>query len=204
MCSQGKDTEVVCHSLLQWPTFSQTSLPVLLGHPHVAWISFIGLDKVVVHVIRLASCLWLWFQSVCPLMPSLSAYYITWVSLTLNVGYPFTAAPAKRSQCSLPWKWGSSSLLLLRHCRHHPFQIGTFPKPFCSEFFASLSISPSEKEVPGSLLRAKAKSTMGEKNGEHVKYWVQIPCWEEWEELSLHGPSLRAGIREGVSLKKWS
>ena len=39
-----------------------------------AWLSFIELDKAVVHVIRLASCLWSCFQSVCPPMPSLSAY----------------------------------------------------------------------------------------------------------------------------------
>ena len=38
--------------------------------PHTAWLSFIELDKAVVHVIRLASFLWFWFQSVCPLMPS--------------------------------------------------------------------------------------------------------------------------------------
>ena len=38
----------------------------------------------VVRVIRLASCLGLWFQSICPLMPSLSAYRLTWVSLTLD------------------------------------------------------------------------------------------------------------------------
>ena len=31
--------------------------------PH-GWLSFTELDKAVVHVIRLASCLWLWFQSV--------------------------------------------------------------------------------------------------------------------------------------------
>ena len=30
-------------------------------------------------------------------MPSLSAYHLTWVSLTLDMGYLFTAAPAKRS-----------------------------------------------------------------------------------------------------------
>ena len=30
----------------------------------MAWLSFIELDKVVVHVIRLVSYLWLWFQSV--------------------------------------------------------------------------------------------------------------------------------------------
>ena len=45
--SQGKNTEVVCHSLLQWTTFSQTSPPpsAHLGWPHTAWLSFIELDK---------------------------------------------------------------------------------------------------------------------------------------------------------------
>ena len=33
----------------------------------------------------------------------------TWISLTLGVGYLFTAAPAKRSHCSLPWRRGISS-----------------------------------------------------------------------------------------------
>ena len=38
--SQGKNTEVVCHSLLQWTTFCQTSppWPVRLGWPHMAWL----------------------------------------------------------------------------------------------------------------------------------------------------------------------
>ena len=66
-------------------------------------ISFIELDKAVVHVIRLTHFLWLWFQCVCPLMPSRNTYRLTWVSLTLDVGYLFTAAPAKHSCCSLPW-----------------------------------------------------------------------------------------------------
>ena len=52
--------------------------PVNLGWPHMAWLSFIELDKAVIHAIRLACCLWLWFQSVCPLMPSLTAYHLTW------------------------------------------------------------------------------------------------------------------------------
>ena len=74
--SKDKSTEVVCHSLLQWTTFRQNSppSPVHLGWPYMAWLSFVELDKAVVHVIRLASFLWLWFQSVCPLMPSLSTY----------------------------------------------------------------------------------------------------------------------------------
>ena len=40
----------------------------------MAWLSFIELDKAVVSVIRLASFLSLWFQSVCPLIPSHNIY----------------------------------------------------------------------------------------------------------------------------------
>ena len=59
--------------------------------------------------------MWLWFQSVCPLMPSLSAYHLTWFSLTLDVGYFFMAAPAKCSCCF--WFWaGSSSSSQLSGC----------------------------------------------------------------------------------------
>ena len=57
-------------------------------------------------MIRLTSFLWVWFQCVCPLMPSCNTYHLTWVSLTLGVGYLFTAAPAKRSRCSSPWMRG--------------------------------------------------------------------------------------------------
>ena len=80
--SQGKNTEVVCHSLLQWTTFCQTSPPWLAypGWPHTAWLSLIVLDKAVVHVIRLTSFLWVWFQCVCRLCP-LATPAITWVYL---------------------------------------------------------------------------------------------------------------------------
>ena len=68
----------------------------------MAWLSFIELDKAVVHVIRLTSLLSLWF--VClPSDASHNTYRLTWVSLTLDVGDLFMAAPAKRSCCSLPW-----------------------------------------------------------------------------------------------------
>ena len=75
----------------QWTTFSQTSLPwpTPLGWPHTAWLSFTELDKAVVHVIRLTSFLWLWFQCVCPLMPSRNTYVL----------FGFL----------LPWTWGISS-----------------------------------------------------------------------------------------------
>ena len=76
--------------------------------PH-GWLSFIELDKTVVRVIRLASFLRLWFHCVCPLMPSSNTYRLTWVSLTLDVGYLFMAAPAKHSHSSLPWTSNISS-----------------------------------------------------------------------------------------------
>ena len=52
---------------------------------NTAWLSFIELVKAVVHVIRLASFLQLWFQSVCPLMPSLRAYHLTFSYLGCGV-----------------------------------------------------------------------------------------------------------------------
>ena len=96
---------MVCHSLLQWITFCQTSppWPAHLGCPHRTWLSFSELDKAVVCVIRLTSFLWSWFQCVCPLMPSYNTYHLTWVSFTLDMGYLFTAAPAKHNCCFLPW-----------------------------------------------------------------------------------------------------
>ena len=52
-------------------------------------------------VIRLACCLWLWFQSVCPLTPSLSAYRLTWFLL--------------------PWTQGLSSRLLQKSAAAPPY-----------------------------------------------------------------------------------
>ena len=46
-------------------------------------------------------------------MPSYNTYHLTWVSLTLDVGYLFPAAPAKHSHCCLPWMVGISSQLPL-------------------------------------------------------------------------------------------
>ena len=92
-------------------TFCQTSppWPVRLGWPHTAWLSFIELDKAVV----LWSD-WLVFCDygfkVCLPSDALSQHLpLTWVSLTLDVGCLFMAAPAKHSRCSLPWTRGVSS-----------------------------------------------------------------------------------------------
>ena len=55
----SKNTEVVCHSLLQQTTFCETSppWPIHLEWPHMAWLNFTELDKAVDHVIRLVSFL---------------------------------------------------------------------------------------------------------------------------------------------------
>ena len=57
--SQGKNIEMVCHSILQWTTFCQNSPPSCLSWValHGMVHSFIELDKAVVHVIRLVSFL---------------------------------------------------------------------------------------------------------------------------------------------------
>ena len=84
--------------------------PPVLGFPmDMAWFHWVR-QGCVPTVIRLTSFLWVWFQCVCPLMPSCNTYHFTWVSLTLGVGYLFMVAPAKCSHCSLPWRKGISSL----------------------------------------------------------------------------------------------
>ena len=83
--------------------------PPVLGCPtRMAWFHWVrqGCGP---SVIRLTSFLWVWFQCVCPLMASCNTYHLTWISLTLGVGYLFTAAPAKHSRCSLPWTRGIRS-----------------------------------------------------------------------------------------------
>ena len=100
--SQGKNTEVVCHSLLQWTTFCQTSPPWAnhLGWPHTAWLSVTELDK-----------LWSCDQiasfsvivvSVCLPSDDLSQQLLSYLGFCyLGSGYLFTAPPAKHSCCSL-------------------------------------------------------------------------------------------------------
>ena len=79
-------------------------LPIF-GWPHRAWLSFIELDKAVVRVIRLTSFLWLWFQCICPLMPSHNTYCLTSVLLTLDVG--FSSRLLQQSSAAAPYLgWG--------------------------------------------------------------------------------------------------
>ena len=60
---QGKNTEVVCHYLLQWTTFCQNfpPWPICLGWSYIAWpIVSLSLTRLI-HMISLVSFLWLWF-----------------------------------------------------------------------------------------------------------------------------------------------
>ena len=88
--SQGKNTEVVCHSLLQWTTFWQNSPPwlVLLGLALYGMAhSFIELDK--------ANSTWsVWlvfcdcgFHSVCPLMDKNKRLVYIFMTLLFSQGF---------------------------------------------------------------------------------------------------------------------
>ena len=113
---------MVFHSLLQWATFCQTSppWPACLGWPYRAWLSFIELDKAVVHSVSA-----LWYPLATPtvllgfLLPwtwgisswllqqsAATAPYVGWgvslhgcsskvqpLLLTLDEGYLLTTAP---------------------------------------------------------------------------------------------------------------
>ena len=92
--SQGKNSEVVCHSLLQWTTFCQTSppWPVRLGWPHTAWLSFIALGQAVV--------LWSDWLVICDCGFSLSDLRCPLSGPTVSLGF------------LLPWTWDIFSRLL--------------------------------------------------------------------------------------------
>ena len=86
---------MLCPSLLQWTTFSQTSppWPAQLGRHHRAWLSFIELDKAVFLV-------WLDWLDFCDSGFSVSALWCRLATPTVLRGF------------LLPWTWGISSRLL--------------------------------------------------------------------------------------------
>ena len=101
--SQGKNTEVVCHSLLQWTTFCQTSppWPIHLGWPHTAWLNFLEFDKL--------WSVWSDWLVVCDCGFSLSALWCALSAPTVLLGF------------LLPWTWGVSSQLLQQSAAAAPF-----------------------------------------------------------------------------------
>ena len=98
--SQGKNTEAVCHSLLQWTTLCQTSppCPPVLGGPTGHGLGHWVRQSCGPSVIKLTSFLWLWFQCVCPL-----------ATPTILLGF------------LLPWMWGISSRLLQQSAAAAPY-----------------------------------------------------------------------------------
>ena len=105
---------MVCHSLLQWTTFCQTSPPwlVRLGWPHTAWLSLTELDTTVVlgsgwlvSVIMVSLCLP--SDALSQHLPSYLGFSylgrgvslhscsskVQLLLLTLDKGYVLTAAP---------------------------------------------------------------------------------------------------------------
>ena len=99
----GKNTEVVCHSLLQWTTLCQTSppWPIRLGWPHTAWLSFTELDKAVV--------LWADWLVFCDYGFILSALCCPLATPTVSLG------------CLWPWTWAISSRLLQQGAATAPY-----------------------------------------------------------------------------------
>ena len=155
--SQGKYTEVACHSLSSgphsvWPLHHD---PPILGCPAgMAWFQWVrqGCGP---SVIRLTSFLGVWIQCVCPLMPSCNTYHLTWVSLTLGVGYLFMAAPAKHSRCSLPWMRGISLPFL------------TFNKTL-------KQLEREEQRTPKVSIRKEIINIRAEINEEMKEIWTKI------------------------------
>jgi len=135
---------MVCHSLLQWTVFRQTSPPwsICLVWPHTAWLSFIELDKAVAHVIRLASFLWLWF-SVFALWCTLSTPTVllgfllpwTWgISSRLLQQSAATAPYLGRGRPSWPWTWSSSSWSSFARAAAAPWTWGSSSRLYFCEF----------------------------------------------------------------------
>ena len=87
MCNECKCTVVgtFCGIAFLWDWNGIWPFPVLFAFAEFSNFSGI-LSVAMVHVIRLASFLWLWFQCFCPLMPSCNTY--------LLLGF------------LLLWKWG--------------------------------------------------------------------------------------------------
>ena len=96
--------------------------PPILGCPAgMAWFHWVrqGCGP---SVIRLTSFLWVWFQCVCPLMPSCNNYHLTWFSLTLA--------------------WGISSWLLQQSTAAVPY-LGWGVSPYCRRSWPSMWDSSS-------------------------------------------------------------
>ena len=114
---------MVCHSLLQWTTYSQTSppWPTRLGWPHRAWFSFVELDKAVV-LVWLDWLVFCEYGFMCLPSDALSQHLPSYLGFSYlgrgvsphrRPSWPWTWSSSSRPSCSrtatAPWTWGSSS-----------------------------------------------------------------------------------------------
>ena len=88
-----------------------STMPAHLGWPHMAWLSFIELDKAVVLV-------WLDWLVFCDYGFSVSALWCPFVTPTILLGF------------LLPWMWGISSRLLQQSAATAPY-LGQGVSPHC-------------------------------------------------------------------------
>ena len=109
--SRQKNTEVVCHSLLQWTTFCQTSppWPAHLGWPHRHGL--VSIDNAVVLV-------WLDWPVFCDYGFNVSALWCPLATPTVFLGF------------LLPWVWGISSQLVQQSTATVPY-LGQSVSPQC-------------------------------------------------------------------------
>ena len=100
-------------------------------------------------------------------MPSCNTYCLTWVYLTLDVGYLFKAAPAKHSLCSVPWTRGISSqppllTLIMRNAGWEETQAGIkiAGKNINNLRYAddTTLMAESEEELKSLLMKVKVES----------------------------------------------
>ena len=133
--SQGKNTEMVCHSLLQWTTFCQTSplWPIHLEWPHRAWLSFTELDK--------ANSMW--------------SMWLDWLvfrdyGFSMSALWCPLATPTALLGFLLPWTWGIYSQLLQPSTAAVPY-LGRGVSPHhrpswpCGYFSANRQLEPTYK-----------------------------------------------------------
>ena len=125
--SQGKNTEVVCHSLLQWATFcsDQSTMTRPSWVAPRAWVSFIELDKAVVLV-------WLDWLVFCEYGFSVFALWCPLATPIILLGF------------LLPWAWGISSRLLQQSAAIAPYLGRGVLNQLCHDNSFILSISPAK------------------------------------------------------------
>ena len=100
--SQGRNTEVICHSLLQRTTFCQPSLPWSIHFGGPTWLGLVSR-------VRQDCGLWSDLLVVCDCVFSLSAPWCPLSVPTILLGF------------LLPWTWGISSQLLQQRAAAAPY-----------------------------------------------------------------------------------